>query len=74
MCSSLPMKDGLSEVAWSKLMERHTIENDSRVIEAYKVSKVHMCDYPFSRVPGSSYLWFLWYTCSYIVVSCHACM
>ena len=41
VCSNLPMKDGLSEVAWRKLMERHTAENDSRVIEAYKVSKVH---------------------------------
>ena len=38
------MKDGLSEVAWRKLMERHTAENDSRVSEAYKVSKVH-CTY-----------------------------
>ena len=42
VCSSLPMKDGLSEVAWSKLTERHAAENDSRVIEAYKVSKVHV--------------------------------
>ena len=42
VCSRLPMKDGLSEVAWSKLMERHDSESDSRVTEAYKVSKVQM--------------------------------
>ena len=34
------MKDGLSEVAWSKLIERHSSEKDPRVVEAYKVSKV----------------------------------
>lgn len=39
------MKDGLSEVAWSKLIERHSAENDARVIEAYKISKVYTTDY-----------------------------
>ena len=40
--SNLPMKEGLSHVAWSKLMERQSTENDARVIEAYKVSKVQI--------------------------------
>ena len=41
VCSDLPIKDGLSDIAWSKLMERYSTENDARVIEAYKVSKVY---------------------------------
>ena len=45
VCSNLSMKDGLSEVAWSKLIERHSAENDARVIEAYKISKVYTTDY-----------------------------
>lgn len=39
-CRKLPMKDGMSNVSWSKLMQRHSIEKDSRVLEAYKLSKV----------------------------------
>ena len=39
-CRSLPMKDGLSSVAWSKLMERHAAERDPRVLEAFNISQV----------------------------------
>lgn len=42
VCLDLPMKDGLSSVAWSKLMERHSIEKDNKVLEAYKISQVSM--------------------------------
>ena len=40
VCRKLPMKDGLSSVAWSKLVERETAEKDDRVSEAYKLSQV----------------------------------
>ena len=30
----------MSNVSWSKLMQRHSIEKDSRVLEAYKLSQV----------------------------------
>ena len=39
-CRKLPMKDGMSNVSWSKLMQRHSIEKDNRVLEAYKLSQV----------------------------------
>ena len=39
-CRSLPMKDGLSNVAWSRLVERHTAESDPRVLHAFNISQV----------------------------------
>ena len=30
----------MSNVSWSKLMQRHSIEKDNRVLEAYKLSQV----------------------------------
>ena len=43
MCHDLPMKDGLSSVAWSKLMQRHSLEKEDKVLEAYKISQVSTC-------------------------------
>lgn len=34
------MKDGLSEVAWSKLVERQTAERDARVLQAFNLAQV----------------------------------
>lgn len=36
------MKDGLSDVAWSKLEERYQIERDPRVMQAYNIAHVRM--------------------------------
>ena len=40
VCGRIPVQDGFSHVAWSKLMDRHSSEHDSRVLEAFKVSQV----------------------------------
>ncbi len=40
VCRHVPMKDGLSNVAWTKLVERDSEEKDGRVLEAYKLSQV----------------------------------
>lgn len=34
------MKDGLSEVAWSKLVERQAAERDPRVLQAFNLAQV----------------------------------
>lgn len=39
-CRNLPMKDGLSEVAWSKLSERQVAERDTRVLQAFNLAQV----------------------------------
>ena len=36
----LTVKDGLGGMAWSLLMQGHSTEKDSRVLEAYKMSQV----------------------------------
>ena len=41
-CKQLPMKDGLSTVAWSTLVSSHSTEKDARVLEAFKMSQVHL--------------------------------
>ncbi len=38
------MKDGLSSMAWSKLVETDSAERDKRVLEAYKLSQVRACE------------------------------
>ena len=45
-------KDGLSSVAWSALMERHSTEKDSRVLEAYKMSQVLTCLHAWRLLNG----------------------
>ena len=41
-CRSLPMKDGLSDLAWSKLLQIHAIEKDSRVSQAFDIAQVYL--------------------------------
>ena len=46
----IAVKDGLGGVAWSLLMENHSSERDSRVLEAYKISQVcSPCSYIVSQ-------------------------
>lgn len=40
ICLHLPMKDGLSEVAWAKLVEREAAERDTRVLQAFNLAQV----------------------------------
>lgn len=40
MCRSLPMKDGLSDVAWCRLVDRHRAEKDPRVLQAFNIAQV----------------------------------
>ncbi len=44
------MKDGLSSMAWSKLVETDSAERDKRVLEAYKLSQVRACECERPRV------------------------
>ena len=44
-CRSLPMKDGLSEVAWAKMVERQAAERDTRVLQAFSLAQVRWCAY-----------------------------
>jgi hypothetical protein len=39
-CKQLAMKDGLSSVAWSTLMNGHSTEKDTRVLEAFRMSQI----------------------------------
>ena len=34
------MKDGLSEVAWGRMVERQAAETDSRVLQAFNMAQV----------------------------------
>eukprot|EP00731_Ephydatia_muelleri_P024106 Em0016g377a len=40
VCSKMNLKDGVSAVAWTRLMEAHSVERDKRVMEAYKLRQV----------------------------------
>lgn len=40
ICTKMNLKDGLSTVAWDRLMEAHSMERDKRVMEAYKLRQV----------------------------------
>lgn len=45
-CKHHAISESIGSEAWSLLMERHTNERDSRVLEAYKMSQViHMYMY-----------------------------
>lgn len=39
-CRSLPMKDGLSDVAWAKLAERQALERNASVLQAFSLTQV----------------------------------
>ena len=41
-CRSLPMKDGLSDLAWWKLVERHKAECDIKVLQAFSIAQVQL--------------------------------
>ena len=43
VCSKMHLKDGMSALAWSRLVEAHATERDSRVMEAYKTRQVGVC-------------------------------
>ena len=40
ICKNQTAKDGFSSVAWSKLVERQSVETDQRVLEAHKLQQV----------------------------------
>ena len=41
-CRSLPMKDGLSDVAWAKLAERQALERNASVLQAFSLTQVRV--------------------------------
>lgn len=51
-CRSLPMKDGLSEVAWAKMVERQAAERDTRVLQAFSLAPVMYASIKGLRQPS----------------------
>ncbi len=39
-CAADPIKEGLRTVAWNTLLKAHSMEKDTRVLEALKVGQV----------------------------------
>ena len=61
-CKHHAISESIGSEAWSLLMEKHSTEKDSRVLEAYKMSQVHFtCIYMYIYTD---------ITCTFMAVYC----
>ena len=40
LCKTQAIKDGFSRAAWDTLVQRHSVETNEKVLEAYRLSNV----------------------------------
>ena len=67
VCSRMHLKDGLSAVAWGRLMEAHAAESDKRVMEAYKLRQVGVAYFSCGSTTHTQVLHFTGHVCMFVL-------